>query len=109
MGPISLYAAEAFAEAGLGPADGAGDAPDHVTRELEFMYFLAFQEATTGKQEWLERQQRFWREHLGQWLPQLADALGSAATDSSFYSHLSKLTREFCAWQGRQLAEDLPS
>ena len=109
MGPISLYAAEAFAEAGLGPVNGAGDAPDHITRELEFMYFLAFQEATTGAQEWLERQQRFWREHLGQWLPQLADALASTATDSLFYLHLSKLTREYCAWQGHRLAEDRPS
>lgn len=82
MGPFSRYAAEADAEAGLGPGDGPSDAPDHVTRELEFMYFLTFQEPTTGGPTWLERQQRFWHEHLGLWLPKLADVVKEAAGDS---------------------------
>ncbi len=105
MGPVSRYAAEAYGEAGLGPAQGPSDAPDHVTHELEFMYFLAYKEATTGDPVWLERQQRFWREHLGLWLPKLANALEAAATDSPYYSGLGKLTREFSAWSNRQLGE----
>jgi len=103
MGPFSRYAAEAYAEAGLGPGDGPSDAPDHVTRELEFMYLLAFQEATTGDPTWLERQQRFWHEHLGLWLPKLADVVEGAAAGSAFYLRLGKLTREFCEWESGRL------
>ena len=102
MGPVSRYAAEAYAAAGLGPAEAPSDAPDHVTHELEFMYFLAYQEATTDDPIWLVRQQRFWREHLGHWLPKLANAVEAAAADSPFYSRLGKLTRQFCAWGQRQ-------
>ena len=105
MGPVSRYAAAAYAAAGLGPSDGSSDAPDHVTHELEFMYFLAYQEATTGDPVWLERQQRFWREHLGLWLPKLTNTVEAAAADSPFYSRLGKLTRQFCAWANRQLGK----
>jgi putative dimethyl sulfoxide reductase chaperone len=95
MGPATLYAAGAYAEAGLGPGDGPKDAPDHVTHELEFMYYLAFQEATTDDPVWVERQQRFWGDHLGRWLPEFAGAIRRADAHP-FYQALADLLSVFC-------------
>jgi TorA maturation chaperone TorD len=92
MGPTSHYAARAYADAGLAPGEKLKDAPDHVTHELEFMYFLAFSEATTGDPAWTDRQDLFWQEHLGRWLPKFA-VLPNAGRDD--YGHLR--VRERCA------------
>jgi len=89
MGPTSLYAARAYAEAGLAPGEKLKDAPDHVAHELEFMYFLAFSEATTGDSVWVDRQAAFWQEHLGRWLPKFAEALADAAVHP-FYRTLAE-------------------
>jgi len=94
MGKVSLEVARAYAEAGLGPSHGPAEAPDHITHELEFMYFLAFQEATTAETVWFERQQRFWRTHLGQWLPEFADTM-IHADSHPFYGALARLLRTF--------------
>jgi TorA maturation chaperone TorD len=96
MGDASRYAAQAYAEAGLGPLPGAKDAPDHVTHELEFMYFLAFQEHSSGEAVWRVRQVNFWAEHLGVWLPQFAALIGNATNEGSAYNFLSRLTIEVC-------------
>lgn len=103
MGATSEYAAAAYAAAELGPREGLHEAPDHLTHELEFMYFLAFREATSGEPEWLERQQKFWLEHLGLWLPQFVAVLDAAAADSPFYLDLARLTRCLCDMLGREL------
>ncbi len=95
MGPATRYAAEAYAAAGLGPAEGPRDAADHVTHELEFMYYLAFQEATTDDPAWLERQERFWNEHLGRWLPEFAAAIRRADAHP-FYQSLADVLLAFC-------------
>lgn len=103
MGPVSQFAADAYAEAGVGPGEAADDAPDHVAYELEFMYFLAFRETMTGESVWLERQQRFWRDHMGLWLPRLADAIAKAASDDDYFRLLAQVTHEFCDWEAMQL------
>lgn len=96
MGESSRYAAAAYAHAGLGPVDGPKDAPDHITHELEYMYFLAFQENKTGETVWLEQQARFWREHLGKWLPQLAELMREAEGAEPLYLSLADLTTSLC-------------
>jgi TorA maturation chaperone TorD len=99
MGPSSAYAAHAYAEAGLTPKGDSREAPDHVTRELEFMYFLAFEEARTGDAVWTSRRTRFWREHLGRWLPEFADAIGKVDVDP-FWATLAETIQEVCALEG---------
>lgn len=108
MGPISMDAAEAYAEAGLGPGKGPKEAPDHLTHELEFMYYLAFQAATTGAEVWTDRQQRFWREHLGGWLPELAEALVAAET-APFYASLALLLEAFCRREAAHHGSNTPA
>lgn len=78
MGETSAAAAEAYAEAGLDPAAGPREAPDHVTRELEFMYYLRYRYATTGEEMWRHRARRFWAKHLGLWLPWFAKRIAAA-------------------------------
>ncbi len=94
MGPSSQYAARAYAEAGLAPGEKLRDTPDHVTHELEFMYYLAFGEATSGDPRWTERQTRFWREHLGRWLPRFADAVRDADVHPA-YTRMADLLNAF--------------
>jgi TorA maturation chaperone TorD len=94
MGPASQYAAQAYSEAGLGPGASLMDVPDHIRHELEFMYYLAFEEATSDKIEWRERQRSFWGEHLGRWLPELAKAVRLADQDA-YYRALADILLAF--------------
>ncbi len=94
MGQVSAHVADAYSEAGVGPSTLVREAPDHVTHELEFMYFLAFQEATTGDSSWAARQTRFWNQHLGQWLPQLAAAMEQAHLHPA-YDRIAELISAF--------------
>jgi len=94
MGPVTQQVAEAYAEAGLRPSSGPREAPDHITLEFEFMYFLAFQEATTGDALWNDRQRRFWQDHLGHWLPDFAAAIDRSAAHP-YYGALADLLAAF--------------
>jgi TorA maturation chaperone TorD len=67
------------------------------------MYFLAFEEANSGDAVWHSRQARFWRDHLGQWLPRLAHQIGTEAGDSRYYVDLAMLAATFSDWVGAQL------
>ena len=102
MGPTSQYDAAAYAEAGLAPGDKLKDAPDHITHELEFMYYLAFSQATTEDTVWSERQARFWREHLGRWLPQFASAVADVAVHP-FYKALADTIKRVCTVEAEEL------
>jgi len=106
MGSASLYAAQAYSEAGLGPGSGLMDAPDHIRHELEFMYYLAFEEATSGGIEWRERQRSFWGEHLGRWLPELARAVRLADQDA-YYGALADFLLAFAKAEKPHLKERL--
>ena len=94
MGAISLYAAKAYAEAGLGPGFSRKGAPDHIEHELEFMHYLSLEEASTGKAIWQKRQSRFWSEHLGCWVPDLAFTIRRVARHP-YYRNLAELLLSF--------------
>ena len=108
MGPTSHYAARAYADAGLAPGEKLKDAPDHVTHELEFMYFLAFSKAITEDSEWEDRQALFWQEHLGRWLPAFAEALADAAVHS-FYRTLAETIMGVCIFESDVLGAVPPA
>lgn len=102
MGEVSLDAARAYAEAGLGPGSRPREVPDHVCLELEFMYCLAFEEATTADPIWAERQGRFWSDHLGRWLPDFAEAMSRANVDP-LYQALAALLAAYASSEDRLL------
>ncbi len=77
------------------------DAPDHITMELEFMYYLiARQTQTTNKgnlqdiQLYQQKQKSFLYVHLAGWLPEFAENVQKNA-HTDFYKKLAKLTKIF--------------
>lgn len=94
LGPVSQYAADAYVEAGLAPGSRQTEPPDHVAHELEFMYYLAFRQAESDDPVWQVRSSRFWRRHLGRWLPRLAASVAEN-TEEDYYLRLAELTLAF--------------
>jgi putative dimethyl sulfoxide reductase chaperone len=92
-------AAARYREAGVASAPDGGNPPDHVTAELEFMYYLLFQEHDAqcrddapAVREWRDRRTDFYPIHLGAWGPLFADRVISFA-QSPFYKHLGLVTK----------------
>ncbi len=95
MGQVSMEVTRRYCEAGLVVRSGQKDAPDHVTRELEYMYFLGFRAVETRETIWTTRMRRFWLDHLGRWLPQFARDVQK--TDRhTFYNALANFVEAFC-------------
>jgi putative dimethyl sulfoxide reductase chaperone len=84
MGPVAQAAANAYADAGLGPADGPRELPDHVSVELEFCYLLGYRGIEEGDEEALARLDSFWREQMLPWLPSFAAAVEEHADHPVF-------------------------
>jgi TorA maturation chaperone TorD len=89
MGPTSRRVAELYAAAGLGPGEGPREVPDHLLSELEFMYFLSFQEVAEGAEPWREQRRRF-VSHVASWLPRMLE-LVLAAEVHRVYAALARL------------------
>lgn len=95
MGATSQYVARCYADAGLAPVEGLHEAPDHVTHELEYMYYLAFKEIEEGDDRWRALQVTFWRNHLSQWLHLFAATLAKAS-HHPFYEGLAATLAVLC-------------
>ena len=82
--------------------------PDHLSLELEFMYYLTLKEAyalahgeTDGAEVCVDAQRAFLRDHLGRWLPAFRGALSGRAPDA-VYARLAHLVESFVAWDSRR-------
>lgn len=104
---------------GLEIADDAGERPDHICVELEFMSVLAAKEAWAREHQFdaeplavvHDAQKQFLREHLGHWAPAFTRRLEREAGPGPLAA-LARFTREFvlseCARFGvRPGSEDL--
>ncbi len=85
--------------------------PDHVTAELEFMHYLAHQEAEAGQaggdaDSYLRAQKDFLERHLNGWWP-LALAVAQRQRPQRFYRSLMALILGFLAAERRHLATAL--
>jgi DMSO reductase family type II enzyme chaperone len=79
----------------------AGDHPDHLAAELEFMHYMSFKEAAALAHDDavadVRRAQRdFLERHLCKWLPRLRTRLATAAGLPAFYVAVSNLADQFC-------------
>ncbi len=99
MGNSALAARELFAQEGLDVV--IKDAPDHITLELEFMYFLALKEAEARENSDSEQADRlrdkqasFLGMHLGKWVSQFGDKIERNA-QTEFYKALGLATKNF--------------
>ena len=82
--------------------------PDHLSLELEFMYYLALKEAHAlaqgaedGVAVCVDAQRAFLRDHLGRWLAAFRRALAGRAPDA-VYARLAHLVEAYVAWDSRQ-------
>ena len=84
---------------GLSTQHGAGELPDHLATELEFMHFLAFKELAAlhrgqDPSSYRHAQRDFIERQLVSWLPELEARLGRL-DPPPFYAALTMLTSAF--------------
>ena len=101
MGESTIDVIEKYQTAGVEISDNFGEAPDHISAELEFMSFLIFKEIETFQseteitpQELLFQQNEFLQRHLGNWVKDLSDKMEQHA-ESNFYRSLAVATSIF--------------
>ncbi|MDF1531279.1 MAG: molecular chaperone TorD family protein [ANME-2 cluster archaeon] len=101
MGNSTLDAIRRYKAAGLDISDDHKESPDHITVELEFMYYLIHKELQVIKQADIEGtldnlnvQVRFLQDHLGAWVPGFSDNI-EQNTGTGFYKNLAGFTRAF--------------
>lgn len=73
------------------------DAPDHITMELEFMYFLTYKETEAKRKKNLKnaelyhkKQEAFWKTHLSLWIHTFVKEIEKHAC-TEFYKKLGNL------------------
>jgi TorA maturation chaperone TorD len=101
MGKSTLDAHNRYKEAGLEISKMFKDAPDHIAAELEFLYFLIFEQISAIENsdyasalEWLKRQRDFVQNHLGKWVSAFAKNIVEHA-ETDFYRTLGKAVGQF--------------
>jgi TorA maturation chaperone TorD len=102
MGPSTLEVQQHYLAAGVDIQDEASGPPDHVVMELEFMYFLAYQCATTQEGRYLDASKAFLQAHLARWFPAFAARVQEHAPHA-FYRALALVAAGFVAWDERRL------
>jgi TorA maturation chaperone TorD len=101
MGDSTLDVKNRYREAGLVTAKNFKDAPDHISAELEFMYYLIFKEIEAFSNSnietavsFIQKQKYFLEDHLMAWVPEFANSIIKYAV-SPFYPNLAKATETF--------------
>ncbi len=101
MGDSTLDVRSRYRDAGLDTSKNFKDAPDHISAELEFMYYLIFKEIeafadsdTETAMGFIQQQKSFLEDHLMAWVPELAENIIENA-ENPFYPNLAKATQSF--------------
>jgi TorA maturation chaperone TorD len=101
MGDSTLDVKNRYREEGLDTAKNFKDAPDHISAELEFMYFLIFKEIEAFANSdietaigFIQKQRSFLEDHLMAWVPEFANNIIESA-ENPFYTNLAKATVTF--------------
>ena len=101
MGDSTLDVKNRYREAGLDTAKNFKDAPDHISAELEFMYYLIFKEIEAFSKAdldsafgFIQKQKFFLEDHLMSWVPQFANSIIEYA-ENPFYPNLANAVTSF--------------
>jgi TorA maturation chaperone TorD len=97
----SVSVVRAYADAGVGMADGVHDQPDFIGLELDFMRLLAEKEAKACQKgderevrRILESEEAFLQQHIVAWIPACCDVLAKEAR-TDFFRGIARLTKGF--------------
>lgn len=91
MGESTMGALSHYKQAGLDPSGELHEPPDHITAELEFMYFLAHRHLTLHEGRYLDLQRDFLQKHLSRWIPPFSARVVTGNLHP-FYNQLARLT-----------------
>jgi TorA maturation chaperone TorD len=102
MGDSTMRVIQYYIDAGLNPSDENKEPPDHISSELEFMYYLAFRYLETGDSQFLEKQRQFLLTQIHLWVPKFTSDIVKSQIHP-FFSSLASLTNDFIDWEVNQL------
>ena len=111
LGPSCNWVSAQYRAQGLELDAGAGQPPDFLSTEFEFLYFLCrHQRAARLTSDALafsaaaQAEADFFRDHLVRWLPRFAGDVARASVSGCFFGQVAELLTVFCAEeQGRLL------
>ncbi|EKD32357.1 MAG: Cytoplasmic chaperone TorD family protein [uncultured bacterium] len=115
MGDSTMEVIKLYEEHGLSMDSEFRNLPDHITVELEFMYYLIFKEIEAlEKSQWdaaldlIKTQELFFDKFLERWVKQFCDKIRQG-TDNAFYTSLADCLSVFIgnARPGEDFPEDL--
>ena len=98
MGESTLRVTEYYIEAGLNPSEDNKEPPDHISTEMEYMYYLIFQYLKTGKSPVVKKQKTFFLTYMNSWVPTFVGDI-MLSKIHPFYNSLATLTNDFFAWE----------
>ncbi len=103
MGPSTVQVAQTYRMAGVTPDPEAGEPPDHISTELEFLHYLVTLESQPcagDNRDEVERirtlRTRFLRESLAPWVGEFARRVREG-TREAYYRHLAECLEAFVA------------
>ena len=109
MGDSTLEVIKKYQAAGLNTDDKFKEPPDHISIELEFMYYLIFNSVEELKKDnletvkkYYEQQEDFLANSLLSWAKEFSQAIIKNAQTEA-YSDLAKLTAEFLSYDYRAI------
>jgi TorA maturation chaperone TorD len=112
MGDSTMKVIETYREAGLSMDDEFREVPDHITAELEFMYYLIFKEVEALEISdkntalyFMGMQESFFTRFLGRWIPPFSEKI-KEGTDNEFYRGLAACLSAFAVHL--QPGDDIP-
>lgn len=94
MGESTQQAIDFYVKAGLDPSDENKEPPDHISTELEFMYFLLFQKVVKKEDDSFKMSISFLEKHLCHWVPLFTKRI-MESSENIVYLELSKLLDAF--------------
>ena len=101
MGDSTMDALKHYQDFGLKIASSLKEVPDHITIELEYIYFLIYKEIESIQfndpevtQAYMIEQVSFLTDHLNRWLPDFTKNI-VANSSVEFYRSLANMTKMF--------------
>ncbi len=101
MGDSTMEVIKAYQKQGLSIDDEFKELPDHISAELEFMYYLVHREVEALKEgdkkralKWIEPQEAFLSTFLKPWVPHFCEKI-KEGTDNQFYKSLADCVSTF--------------
>lgn len=101
MGDSTMEVIKAYREHGLSIDDEFKEVPDHISVELEFMYYLIHREVEALNKgdkkkalKWIEPQGAFFNTFLRPWVPPFCEKI-KEGTDNEFYKSLADCVSTF--------------